>query len=142
MTSNQDIYALAGKQAAADIPAKVAEIDDLRKRLDQLQTELNHLRMIAAYGNAEIPPGKVVQPPQGEIVFPDGTRKPKGMAKTNIIDVLTDGKTLTANELKIEIAKKHGINYGISTIYANLSRGKDSGDFEPVGNDQWKLAKK
>lgn len=132
-----DIYVQAAKAAATDLRTKMAEMEKLRKRLDQLQTEVNHLQMIAAYGQGNIQPSAE----QGDLLMPDGSRQPRGQAMARIIDILSTGKSYSATDIRIEVAKKFGISYGVSTIYANLSRGKTAGQFEQAGDDQWRLKK-
>lgn len=140
MQDHDAIYAAAAKAAETEIPEIEEKLRDLQQETEKIQLRLSQLRTIQALAYAQ--QGYKGSPPaQGNLIPNVQPAQPqRGQALDRIRGVLAKGQPLRAAKIKIEIAKDFGINYGLSTIYAHLSRGKEAGIFKQAGNEEWALA--
>lgn len=153
---SKSVYEDAAKQAEADIPAKEAEIAELRRRLEIAQRELTLLRTavsLASIGKYEIPSftpqlsheaSELYKLASSELYSPQvaPSDKPKSpYIKMHEIFGKVYPRGLSVNEIIEAFSRDYNETVPTSTFYFSLNKGKRKGTFIEEGG-KWRLAKK
>jgi hypothetical protein len=134
MSHNDETQIL--REAAKAASSLLPQLEEQRANLDQ---RINALRaMLTAW---EALSGKSIEsqaPPARSSTQSTSTRVPKGEVSDRIDQILVDGQSYDAPQLRNLIAQRFESEYNRATIYAALRRGTLSGRYERDGNG-WRM---
>ncbi len=128
MNNAEDIFLQAAKAAAAMLPELEAERMRLTTEIQRIATKISYYEAMIAGAESNgstVDNTSAIKPTKGSCMFD--------------IDVSLTAQPTTVKDLQANISKKTGIEYGTSTLYANLQRGLKLRKYANI-NGRWSKA--
>lgn len=126
MEKEDPILMQAANAAKAKLPHLIEERDRLDKELHDIITKINQYKNIMVCAGVDYAPAATQS--TTPIMATTQKKATKGSCMEEI-DISLTKQPITTEALRESIKNRTGVEFGISTLYINLKKGKDSGKY-------------